>query len=238
MKTLAIAAVLAAGCASGDDENFPIVPSSPSGGGSIVGGNVLFAGRVCVVTDALLLTTCSIADLAGLTVTVGSLTAVTTAGGRFEIVIPSGVQLANERVTVTGSTVTTSVTTITTTVPQSIVIPVMSTSAFNNLVLATGISLTAGSGSVMSVVLQRGVPVSGVTVISTPSPAFGPFFDGSQPPPWTLNATGTRGIVFFPGITTGTATITFTDPSTAGETTVDGIQVVDGGITFVDAILP
>jgi hypothetical protein len=44
--------------------------------------------------------------------------------------------------------------------------------------------------------------------------------------------------VFLPGVTAGPASVTFSDLASASETTVDGIQVVDGGITFVDAVLP
>jgi hypothetical protein len=75
-------------------------------------------------------------------------------------------------------------------------------------------------------------------VTSTPSPAFGPLFDGSTPTSWALDGTGARGVWWIPGVAAGTARVTLRDLATSGETTVDGVQVVNGGITIMDAILP
>ena len=55
---------------------------------------------------------------------------------------------------------------------------------------------------------------------------------------WNSRGTGTSGIVFFPGLTTlGPASLNFAG-SQGQESTVDGVQVFDGGITFVSAPLP
>jgi hypothetical protein len=78
-----------------------------------------------------------------------------------------------------------------------------------------------------------------VTATSTPSPAFGPFFDGTTPTAFTLNGTGAEGVAFFAGFNSGTpVNLTFNDLATSTETTVGGVQVINGGITFVEGILP
>ena len=54
-----------------------------------------------------------------------------------------------------------------------------------------------------------------------------------------MTPTGTQGVVFFSGApTTVPVNVTFIDPQSHTETTVGGVQVIDGGITFVEANLP
>jgi hypothetical protein len=93
------------------------------------------------------------------------------------------------------------------------------------------------TGSILATLTRGGVPVSGVTATSLPTPAFGPFFDGTEPTPWSINATGVQGTVWFPGINAGPADLTFVT-GTGGEAIVGGVQVVNGGITMVETTLP
>src|SRR5574338_88490 len=108
-----------------------------------------------------------------------------------------------------------------------------------NLTVSLGdqTAVTADTGTFFATLVRGGQPVSGATATSTPSPAFGPFFDSTQPAPWSLNATGASGIVFFPGVVAGPADLTF-NTLTGGSAIVGGVQVINGGITMVETILP
>jgi hypothetical protein len=194
---------------------------------------LLIAGRACLLADPRFFAVCADTGAAGLTVALAGRTVTTGTNGSFAMSPPQGT--ANLVFTVSGPNI------ITSTQPFAAVntIPVLTQQMFNNVLTANGITLTQGSGSILaSVVTRGGFPAVGVTAVSTPSPAFGPFFDGTTPTAFTLNGTGARGVVFFPGVSVGPASLTFTDLATSGETTVDGVQVVDGGLTLVDAVLP
>jgi hypothetical protein len=229
MKTLALAFVLV-GCTSPADDDYPVLPG---GGGFGVPSNTgTIAGRVCLImADPRALATCADTGAGGFTVALGGVTATTAANGAFILTPPAG---SNLMFTVNGPSIVTS----TQMFSPTNVIPAINADLFEQVLAANGIVLSPGSGSIFSSVFARGVPAAGITAASTPSPAFGPFFDGTTPTSFTLNATGARGVVFLPGVAIGPASVTFSDLATANETTVDGIQVVDGGITFVDAVLP
>lgn len=234
--TLVLALAVTA-CSSTDPDQ-PVIPGSgpygvsgvSSGGGSAAA----ITGRVCLITaDATALGDCAGSGAGGLTVTLGSSAATTANDGTFTMPAPGGTNLA---FSVAGPGVVGS----TQAFSPSAQIPVMQQDLFDQVLAQNGIVLTAGSGSIFASVLDRGgQPVSGVTATSTPSPAFGPFYDGTAPAPWALDQTGARGVVFLPGLgSTGPTNITFTHAATGSESTVGGVQVVDGGITFVDAVLP
>ena len=229
MKTLALA-VLLVGCTDPPDDDYPVLPGHGSGVPGETSGAI--SGRVCLImTDPRALATCADSGADNLTVSLGGVTAVTAANGAFTLVPPTGSNLA---FTVSGPTIVTS----TQLFSPTNVIPAINADLFDEVLAANGIVLAPGSGSIFGSVLSRGVPAAGITAASTPSPAFGPFFDGTTPTSFTLDATGARGVVFLPGVTVGPASVTFSDLSSESETTVDGIEVVDGGITFVDAVLP
>jgi hypothetical protein len=237
MKILVYALVACiAGCTS-DRDDLPVVVGG--GGGSLVapgtavthGGLPILIGRVCLIADPRVLDGCAVTGAGGFVVALGTSSAVTTSDGTFQIVQP---------VTPVPAFSVTGVGIVPATQPVAVVntIPVMTADLFGQVLAANGITLTQGSGTILASVVDRGGnPVTGATATSTPSPAFGPFFDGTTPTAWTLNGTGARGVVLFPGVVAGPATATF-DLGSSGESTVDGIQVVDGGITIVDAVLP
>jgi hypothetical protein len=227
MKTLALAVALV-GCGDPPDDDYPVLP----GGGFGVPTAGSIAGRVCLImADPRALDTCADTGADNITVALGSATTTTAANGAFALVPPPGSNLV---FTVSGPSIVTSSQMFS---PTNL-IPAINADLFDQVLAANGIVLSPGSGSIFGSVFVRGVPAAGVTVASTPSPAFGPFFDGTTPTTFGLDETGVRGVVFLPGVTVGPASVTFSDLATAGETTVEGIQVVDGGITFVDAVLP
>ncbi len=238
-KLIVLAIALGCGCTSSRDD-LPIVswgndqppvtgPVAVGGGGTSAG---TISGRVCLVTDPRELGGCQATGAGGLTVALGGARTTTAPDGSFSVPTPTGTNLA---FTVSGPGVMTSSQPFS---PNN-TIPVVTQQLWDQVLGANGITLTAGTGSILASVVDRGGnPVTGATATSTPSPAFGPFFDGTTPTAWTLDGTGARGVVLFPGVTAGTAVLTFGDSSTGGETTVGGVQVVDGGITFVDSVLP
>ncbi|TMQ10482.1 MAG: hypothetical protein E6J90_22680 [Deltaproteobacteria bacterium] len=199
--------------------------------------------RVCVIVDPRNLGSCSPGAAGGLTVTLGNTVTTTAPDGSFTVpaastpgttpgamVVVSGAGMVPTAMalTATGASGTA--------VPASI--PVLQADLFSQMLAANGITPRSGSGSIVGSVTRGGQPVSGVTVTSTPSPAFRPLFDGSTPTAFTLDATGARGVVWIPGVAAGTAQLTFRDLATSGETIVGGVPVIDGGITIMDAVLP
>jgi hypothetical protein len=234
-----IAIALACACTDQEAPDHFIVGGGggpPQSGSAVFGGIppsvLLITGRVCVLADPRLFAVCSTTGAGGLVVRLGNSFTVTGTSGSFSMPAPTGTNLS---FTVSGPSIVTSTQPLT----SSNTIPVLTQDLFGQVLAANGITLTQGSGSILASIVDRGGnPVSGVTATSTPSPAFGPFFDGTTPTAFTLNGTGARGVVMFPGVTIGPAALTFNDLATSGETTVDGVQVVDGGITFVDAVLP
>jgi hypothetical protein len=234
MRRLAWLAMFVAGCyTSGGGDDYPVAPGTgPSPPSGTSGG--MAVGRVCRAPDMrAVLDGCAASGLGGLTITLGDQTATTDDTGRFEVPIPlsSGSDLSY---TVTGPGI------VPTATPFSSrsTVPVIDANLYNQLLAANGIVLTSGSGSILSSVLRRGVPVGGVTMRSTPSPAFGPFYDGSTPSAWTLDGTGARGVIWAPGVALGPTSLTFRDLATSTETTVDGVQVINGGVTVLDSVLP
>jgi hypothetical protein len=237
MRTLAILALAACTNAQGDD--FPITTQgggTPGGGGG--SSTTVIIGRVCVLTDPRSFTSCLTTGAGNLTVTVGKTITTTATDGTFTITTPAVTidAAVPTTITVTGVGIIPSAQTLT---PAALV-PALREELFASVLAANGIVLTPGSGSILTTVVRNGQPVSGVTAISTPSPAFGPFFDGTTPTAFTLNGTGASGVVFFPGFTptSGGVNLTFTDAATSTETTVGGVQVINGGITFTEGILP
>lgn len=240
MKSLACV-LLCAACGADDEAAFPVEPttsgaaiasgsSGSNGGGGTDGTATLLRGRACVLDD-IFSTACANTGAGGLTVTLGDQTTTTADNGTFTI---SGGFGINQSFLISGADVVTTSQALT----PSLHIPVLRQAAFDRILAENGIVTSPGSGSIFATVVRGGVPVLGVTVQSTPSPAFGPFYNGTQPPPWTLNATGARGIVFVPGLpATGPADLSFRS-GTGGEAIVAGIPVINGGITMVETVLP
>jgi hypothetical protein len=246
MRSLAfVLAASAAACGVNSDEQFPINPqggTAPAGGG---GSTTTIAGRVCLVTDPRFLTQCTETGVDGLTVTLttptsaGLVTTTTTTGANGSFAINPTVTMAATgptTFTVTGPNIIPSSQTLAT----GVNVPVLSQTLFDQIAAANGINLTAGTGngSIIAQVNRGGVPVQGVTVAATPAPAFGPFFDGTSPTGFTLNGTGAAGVSLLSGFTVGPVNLTFSDVAAGTETTVGGVQVINGGITFVEGVLP
>jgi hypothetical protein len=232
MKTLA-SVLLCAACPSDPGPEFPVEPgtngSAATTGNDEVDNGPMLRGRVCIVADVFS-NQCANNGAGGLTVSLGDQTATTNDNGSFAMTPTAGTGLS---FLISGADVVTTSQALN----AAMRIPVLRQSVFSRMMAENGITTTAGTGSIFASLIRGGQPVEGVGAQSTPSPAFGPFFDGTTPTPWTLDATGQRGIVWFPGIVAGPADLSF-NTGTGGEAIVGGVQVINGGITMVETILP
>lgn len=244
MRSLALI-LLCAACEGPAQAEFPISPQAGSGesvlsGGVDAGTTVVIVGRVCVI-DNIVTRNCATTTAGNLNVRLANETAVTAADGTFVIATPTVSTNVLPTFQVDGTNVVTTNQTIT--AQQALAaraqINVVRQSVFDEMLAVNGIAVVpANTGSVIATVVQNNVPVSGVTVTSNPQSQFGPFFLGTNLEPWTTNSTGVSGIVWFPGlVTTGPAALTFNTLS-GGEAIVGGVQVVNGGITMVETVLP
>jgi len=229
-----IACACLAGCTSSEEDDLPVQPGAGGVSGGGKGGSTpgAITGRVCLVANPFALGTCADTGAGGLVVSLGGSTALTQANGAFSLAAPAG---TGGSFTVAGPNI------VTGSMPLSPAntIPVLSQEMFNEMLSGNSVTLQPGTGSVLATVVDRtGNPISGVTATSTPTSAFGPFFDSATGTQWTINQTGQAGIVFFPGVTVGPATLTFSDLGSTSETTVGGVQVIDGGLTIEEAVLP
>lgn len=226
--------VLCAACATDAETELPVEPGtngSAATGGEDEAGNTgaMLRGRVCVVSD-IFANQCANSGAGGISVSLGDQTTTTADNGMFAMTPPAGTGLS---FLISGADVVTTSQALNATMR----IPVLQQAVFSRMMAENGITTTAGTGTIFASLVRGGQPVQGVGAQSTPSPAFGPFYDGTMPTPWTLDATGQRGIVWFPGVTAGPADLSF-NTGTGGEAIVGGVQVINGGITMVETVLP
>jgi hypothetical protein len=234
MKSLALV-LLCAACA-GDDSGFPVEPgtggsASTKGSDEVDTPTTALRGRVCV-RESLFMRTCLSVGADNLTVTLGGRTTTTTGDGTF--VLPDAPVGTGLSFNVSGPGIVTTSQALN----ARAQINALRQQAFDSMLTVNGLSPVPGTGSVIASLTDiNGVPVSGVSATSTPVSAAGPFFDGTEPMPWSTNSTGVSGIVWFPGLVAGPAELSF-NTLTGGEAIVGGVQVINGGITMVETPLP
>lgn len=234
MKCLAsilFATVVGVSCAG--DDGYPIHPqgSPPVVGSADPGQPATITGRICRLEDLRDPTSCADGDLGGLVVTLGDETAITDPDGTFTIDTSPG---SLQSFGVSGAGV------VPTTTPfsSSTLIRAVDADVFARTFTSNGILLPPDTGSVLGTLVRGGLPAVGVTVTSNPTPAFGPFFDGAEPNTFTLVETGAFGTVLLPGVAAGPTSLTFTDGAGSSTDVISGVQVVPGGVTVIDAVLP
>ncbi|HEY1554207.1 MAG TPA: hypothetical protein VGF94_05200 [Kofleriaceae bacterium] len=232
MKRIACVVVLVAACTSSAGSDLPAQPTVTVPG-TAPPPAVLITGRACLVAiDPRALFECAAAGAGGLVVALGSNSTTTLDDGSFSLQTPGG---ASGMLQISGAGIASSA--------QAVgainLVPAISSDLFAQMLADNEISLAPSTGSIIaSVTNAEGQPIAGVTATSIPSASSGPFFDGTEPTQFGQSETGNSGIVFFPGLTTlGPTTLGLTD-SAGLESTVDGVQVFDGGITYVAAPIP
>jgi hypothetical protein len=233
MRRLALLVVLSSAACTDSPDDRPVEPNATPVSGTVTtgSGDQVLRGKVCMLVDPRFLDACTSADAGGLTVSAGGVTTTTASDGSFELAMPT---TANLILTATGPNIVASSTSLT----NLAIIPVMSSDLFAQMITSTDAMLATGTGSILATLdTATGSPAVGVTASSTPTGAFGPFFDGTSATSFGITGTGQRGVTWFAGVPAGATSLTFTNPA-GGESTVEGIQVIDGGMTFVDSVLP
>lgn len=187
------------------------------------------SGRVCVVSDLRNLSTCAATGAAGLTVTLGSETATTSADGSFTIPTPAGSSLVWH---VSGTSIVSSVMAYST----SALVPAVPATVYDNLTLSNGVIVNAGEGSVIGRVVRAATVVSGATATISPSATYAAFYDGNSASTWNQNSTGTRGVFWIPGAGAGSASLIV--DTAAGDTVAATADVESDSITFLVVEVP
>lgn len=212
----------------GDDVVSPTVDASSTTDGTTIDGTGL-SGRVCVVSDMRALSTCAATGADGLTVTLEGQTATTAADGSFTIATPSGSSLVWR---VSGTSI------VSTVMPfsASTLIPAVPATLYDSVALANGVIINAGEGSVIGRVVHATNPISGAVAAISPVATYDPFYDGSSATAWNQNQTGTRGVFWIPGSSTGTPQISV--ETLAGDVVSVGVPVEGDAITFAAIEVP
>lgn len=239
MRVLLVLALV--GC-QGGSEQYPVDPGGPGPGpvGMMVdaaltdapdpdAGNFL-TGRVCLVTDVRGLN-CAGSGADGITVTLGTNSALTTASGAFTIVTPTGSNLVWRA---TGANVVKSVMAF----GPSKTIPIISTQTYLDLQNANSVTINPGMGSIIARIVKGtgATPQAGAVADVSPEPVFPAKYDGPAPLTWTESATGALGTVWIPGAGPGTNTVTITPAS--GANAMESVLVEDQAITYATIALP
>lgn len=227
------------GCKDNGIPNLPVNPGpgGPGGGGPGVDaasdgtdGGPTLVGRVCLLADARDFTTCQLAGAGGLTVALGTATAITADDGSFTIAAVAGTNLVWR---VSGGNIVPSL------MPAGTLtqIPAIDATTYGTLQADNGVLLTTDQGSLMVRVASSNAALAGASVRSMPAPQYGPFYDGSNAQIWSQSATGAFGTAWLPGITPGATSLEVT-PSGGSATAVGSVPVEAVTITYVFADIP
>lgn len=235
MKRLA-SIVLVAGVFGGctdDADDYPIRPHDEF---PVTPGAQGVIGRVCVASDLRDLSTCSSEHAGGLAVQMGTLETTTAPDGTFTFPAPTDAATTFTVTSTAGGGIR--VVPTTSAFSSTAIVPAIDADLFARMLSSNGILLDANHGSILASVTRDGEPVSGISATSQPVSAFGPFFDASSPVTWGLGGTGTRGMIWIPGLTAGMVDLSFNHVLGGLETTVAGVTVRNGGVTILDTALP
>ncbi|HEX4419897.1 MAG TPA: hypothetical protein VH165_18410 [Kofleriaceae bacterium] len=263
MKRTVLVLVLGtlSGChmTSGSGDDYPV---GGGGGGTVLGGGggggggtgdgglidgttgdagTLINGRVCLLTDLRRVgdaTACATTGASGLTVSLGTRTALTGTDGSFAIIAPAGNGLVWRVIGDAQHPLTESVMGFGT----DPTIPALTDITYINLLNQNAAVVNEQQGSVVVRVLSNGAPVTKVTATSSPATAGVALYDGNDSVIWNdgVSGTGARGMVWFPGVplgnappTTATIALTLTGTTPPVTTSVPDVLVEDQAITFV-----
>jgi len=235
MKALVATLVLVVGCGR-DVEMYPV---NPGGGGGTSGtgtpdaavtpdGSSTIIGRVCLISDARSPTSCASSGADTLTVTLGSSTATPAADGTFSIARPSGSGLVWR---VSGTDI------VGAAMEQAsgTTIPTISAALYTDMTMTNQAVNNNGTGAIIAQLTHGGAALANATALPSPLPDGNVYYDGISAIVWSLDATGSYGVVWVPGMTPGTAQLTING---SAQGTVTGIPVYADTVTFVPAEIP
>ena len=193
-------------------------------------------GRICVVIDLRFWNVGCLSDGAdGLRVTVsngaGTVTVFTGADGSFVLFPPA--PPATVRVTSVTGTVDI-VTSVTSWNGGSIALAAPLRTYWNDLAMASNITVGAGRGSAIVAFRFNNAPAAGVLATSNPVAGDTVHYDGNNVNAWDTDSSGTRGIALVTDLPVQTVTVT----GIQGTRAVDvPVAIEAGALTFATGIL-
>ncbi len=230
---------LALGCG----RSVPDYPLGPPGGGtahgsgSQTGGDVdsgvdasMIAGRVCLLQDPRIFSSCAGSGADGITVMLGSQMATTGVDGSFVIGAPSGTNLVWNA---SGSAIVTSVMQLS----LSTQIPAIAASTYGDMLTKSQATIdTTTQGAVIANVLQNNAPAKNASATVTPGSLEPVLYDDdADDETWDANiGTGAHGDIWAPGLAAGSdVSLAITNGSDTASVNVGPVPVVANAITFV-----
>lgn len=240
MVRLSACAVLAlVACHPGSDDSFPIVPQgddtvitpAPDAPPSDAFGDaaVGITGRVCVVSDLRSLASGCATNLMGITVTLGTESTTTLADGSFTLTIPNG-EMPGPLWTASGVGFMTS--NVKAGGPN--LIPMVSTTRYDEVLGSNGMALAGGEGSIIARVVRAGAALPGITATTNPAARYVTHYDGATALDWDQGATGSTAVLWVPGVGVGNVTVTLAP----GSIPPIVLPVADQAITFATFDIP
>ncbi|MFT3692294.1 MAG: hypothetical protein QM831_04080 [Kofleriaceae bacterium] len=119
----------------------------------------------------------------------------------------------------------------------STLIPIVKSADYIDLQNNNGITQVGATGDVFVRVVHGGTPVATVAGTVTPTAVYNTLYDGTTKTDWSVTGTGTYGMVWFAGITTGAAALTLT-PQGSNAIAVPNVPVGDSTITWITLNVP
>jgi hypothetical protein len=239
MIRLAPALLLLVACKESDS----MLPVNPGGGGGGVGtssepdaattngdAGLVITGRVCKLSDPRTLTSCAATGAAGLTVALGSSSAVTADDGAFMLMRPAST--TGLYYTVTGPGVVPSAIKYGTTTT----LPALATLIYEDMLVSTQAVVVTGQGAIIGRFTRAGAAVTNAIVIAQPQSDSDVYYDGASHTEWQTAGTGSFGVAWIPSEQVGTASLTV--KTGAVQNTVAGVAVFGDTITYVLAEIP
>lgn len=242
MKALLAGLLLLVAC-NDDVERFPVNPGGGggTGGNGFVdaategsddgGGDNAIGGRVCLLVDATQPTLCADTGAENLLVTLGTESVMTTtADGRFTIVKPSGSNLVWR---VSGDAVFPSAMSFGT----ETTIPAIDINVFEQMLDGSFVTLVPNDGQIIARVRRGTMALSAVTATTVPEADLPVLYDGNTPESWDPNATGDRGVIWVPGVSSSSAQLVVHEGAN-DLAPINGIPLFADTVTFVFADFP
>lgn len=197
-------------------------------------GGPTVTGRVCIVSDARMLTSgCKNADAEGLLVKIATASARTTGTGAFQIAA-TGDSNSLWRVTSDAQSTPEIVPSIQQ-VSLSNTISAFSTTAYAALLTANGAGPVDGAGGIFIRTTHNGTPLADVTAENTQAMLI--LYDGNSATQWQQSsATSTNGVVWLPNLPAGDQQITLTPAD--GDPVAVTVPVAIGALTFATVAFP
>ena len=223
----------------GGGGNFPTSMIDAAPGDGITGDGATLTGRVCLLADLRAVpsaTTCATTGADGITVTLGTATAMTIDDGSFSIAMPVGSNLVW---TASGAGLVTSLVPLTT----AAVIPAIGADLYNDMLGANGVIINSGQGALVVRVLRGTVPAADASAALVPeatSPALAATV--ADPLTWLEDETSSIGMLWIPGIDVPLTSAAAPDltVSLGAETPLQlaNVPIADGALTFLTAQFP